>query len=166
MERVGHQLTKDSKKTLLTVTLGALLGLVGLLVTAMLLQSVRLQFFSHPFPIFADSLSPHLFGVYVGLGGITIGGLIAFFSVRYQTGVPAIVATLVYLLAVSWTWWQVHTWEQPSIQESIPPLLPWVTVLEYILLGWPLLLGLALGSGIIEYRRRSAKSVETPPNMT
>ena len=158
MVRGGHQLTKDSKKTLLVVTLGALLGLVSLLVTAMLLQSVRLQFFTYPFPFFADSLSPDLFVVYMGLGGITIGSLVAIMYVRYQTRVPAIVATLVYLVAVSWTWWQVHLWEGPGgPQELIPPLLPWVTVLEYVLLGWPLLLVLALGSGIIEHRLRRAK---------
>lgn len=162
-----RQLPEEAKKTLHATILGAFVGLVSLLLSAMVVQSVRLQFLPHSLPVFAESLSPQFVGLYMGLGGITTGGLVALSYVRYQTKLPAIVTTVGYLLAVSWTAWQVHIWAPPSEpREAIPPLLPWVTVLEYVLLGWPLLLGLALGSGLVEHRFRRPEPEVTTANST
>lgn len=155
MVRRHLQSTKAPTKTLHATLLGALLGLVGLLIASMITSGVRLQYRTTPLPIFADSLSPLSFGVYALLGGITIGGVVAFLYERYRAALPSIVVTLVYLVAIGWTGWQIQSWDGPSgPQEPIPPVLPWVTAFEYLVVGWPLLLVMALGSGLIEHRLR------------
>ena len=138
-------LSKPTHATLL----GTLFGLLGFLLGAMSTTSVRLRYTHDSLWFLPDPLSPLSFALYAALGCLFVGGVVAFLYERYQTVTPPVLALLVYLAALSWTSWQIHTWPGPSgVQEPISPVLPWVTIYEYILLGWPLVLvGLLLVAG-------------------
>lgn len=79
------------------------------------------------------------------LGGAVVGAVLAAAFVRYGLVSPLLSVTLVYGVAMYQMW---HALQSPY------PLLPG-TPLDLYLVGWPLLLALALGSGLVEHRVRA-----------
>ena len=137
MVRPRLRVSGERSKTAHAVALGALLGLGGALVAIGVTDGVRLRT-DHVTVPFVASIP---FELYAILGCIAVGGVVAYLYERYRTVAPPVVVTLVYLLALGWTGWRIHTWERPGgVRTLIPPQLPWVTVYEYVVFGWPLLL--------------------------
>lgn len=81
------------------------------------------------------------------LGGAVVGAVLAVTFVNYRLVSPLISVTLVYTVAMYQMW---------QALQSPYPLLPG-TPLDLYLVGWPLLLALALATGIIERRIRGAR---------
>ena len=147
MPRPQLRVSTVRSKTAHAVALGGLLGLGAALVGFGVTESVRLRTDDVTVPLVAGIP----FELYAILGCIAVGGLVAYLYERYRTAAPAVVVTLVYLLALGWTRWRIHVWEGPSGPRTlIPPQPPWVTVYEYVVLGWPLLLAGAVLVGILE----------------
>lgn len=140
-------------KTAHAIALGALMGFCAALVAFGITGSVRLGTEHVSVPFVAGNLPQIPFELYAILGCIAVGGVVAYLYEGYRTIAPVLVVTLVYLLALGWTGWQIHTWDGPGgPQELIPPQLPWVTVYEYVVLAWPLFLaGVILVAKIERY---------------
>lgn len=81
------------------------------------------------------------------LGGAVVGAVLAVTFVYYRLVFPLFSVALVYVVATYQMW---------QALQSPYPLLPG-TPLDLYLVGWPLLLALALVSGLIERRIRGAK---------
>lgn len=81
------------------------------------------------------------------LGGAVVGAVLAVTFVNYRLVYPLISVTLVYTVAMYQMW---------QALQSPYPLLPG-TPLDLYLVGWPLLLALALATGIIERRIRGGR---------
>lgn len=81
------------------------------------------------------------------LGGAVVGAVLAVTFARYGLVSPLLSVTLVYGVAMYRMWQALR---------SPNPLLPG-TPLDLYLVGWPLLLALALGCGLIERRVRGVE---------
>lgn len=79
------------------------------------------------------------------LGGVVVGAVLGVTLVRYGLLSPVLVVAVAYAVTVYRTWEALRS---PS------PLLPG-TPLDLYALGWPVLLGVALGCGLVERRVRS-----------
>lgn len=136
-------------RAILAGRIGALLGLTVLILSAGVTSEVRLQYtMNDPIPVVP-------FPLYAGLGTVTIGGVIGFLYQRYQAVTPPLASTVVFVSALSQTWWTIRTREKPMVAELIPQPLDHVTALEYVMLGWSLMLsGVLLLAGIELYLTR------------
>lgn len=79
------------------------------------------------------------------LGGAVVGAVLAVTVARYGLVSPLLSVTLVYGVAMYRMW---------QALQSPNPLLPG-TPLDLYLVGWPLLLVVAIGSGLVERRVRT-----------
>lgn len=140
------QLNEPTSKALLAGGMGALLGFSVLLVSVGITADVRLKYTTNsPIPIIP-------FPLYVGIGAVSIGGVVGILYQRYQTGTPPLASTVITVYALGQTWWTIRTRDKPTVGETFPQPLGRVTALEYLLLGWPLLLGgVLLLAGIERY---------------
>ena len=139
-----------SRKTQLTALVGSLGYVLVLLATAGLAYGL------------AD-LMAMLVSIQIGpwlwwaiLGGIVVGAVLAIAFARYRLVTPLVIVVVVYAV-MTYQMWQVLTAPEPALPG---------TPLDLYLVGWPLLLLLALGSGLIERRVRttndSVKGSENP----
>jgi cation transport ATPase len=107
-----------------------------------------------------DGLAAALFTVQVGPwlvyafgGAFVVGAVMAVSIVRYRLAMPSLVVLAAFAVAV------YRTWE--LLQRSVT-LLPG-TPFDIYLVGWPVVLGLAVGGGLVERRVRGRKAAETAP---
>lgn len=152
LDRAGA--TDADVRALLAGGIGALLGVAGLILAGGVAADVRFQYAtSDPIPLVPFSL-------YAGVGVVALGGAAGYLYQRYRTATPALVSLLLFTLALGQTWWTIRTRDRPTgPREAIPLPLEAVTALEYLLLGWPLLLaGVVLLAGLERHltRRRPA----------
>lgn len=87
------------------------------------------------------------------LGGALVGAVLAVTIVQYGFLSPLLSVVLVYGVAMYQMW---------QALQAPYPLLPG-TPLDIFFIGWPLLLGLALGSGLIERRVRAKQHASRIP---
>jgi hypothetical protein len=139
-----------SRKTQLAGLVGSLGYVLALLITAGLVYGL------------AD-LMAMLVSVQVGpflwwaiLGGSVVGAMIAIALTRYGLVTPLVSVVVVFAVTMYQMW---------QVLQAPEPALPG-TPLDLYLIGWPLLLLTALGSGLIERRVRasnaSANDLESP----
>jgi hypothetical protein len=139
-----------SRKTQLTALAGSLGYVLVLLATASLAYG----------PV---DLMAMLVSIQIGpwlwwaiLGGIVVGAVLAIAFARYRLVTPLVIVVVVYGV-MTYQMWQVLTAPEPALPG---------TPLDLYLVGWPLLLLFALGSGLIERRVRatndSVKGSEKP----
>ncbi|WP_168654580.1 hypothetical protein [Halorubrum sp. PV6] len=82
------------------------------------------------------------------LGGAVVGALLAIAFAQYGSVTPLLSVVVIYGMAMYQMW---------QVLQAPEPLLPG-TPLDLYLIGWPLLFLLALGSGLIERRVRTANA--------
>lgn len=87
------------------------------------------------------------------LGGAIVGAVVAVAAVRYRLVTPALSVAVAYAVSVYQMWRALQT---PA------PLLPG-TPYDIYVVGWPVLLLLAVGVGAIELRVRTARRASTDP---
>lgn len=85
---------------------------------------------------------------WAGLGGASVGAVLAASFVRYDLLSPIAVVTAVYGVATYLMW---------NALQGPAPLLPG-TPYDLYLIGWPLLLGVAVAVGYVEHRVLSGRS--------
>jgi hypothetical protein len=99
-----------------------------------------------------DGLAAALFTVQVGpwlvyafCGAFAVGAVVVVSAVRYRLVTPSLVVLAALVVAI------YRTWE--LLQRSVT-LLPG-TPFDIYLVGWPVVLGLGIGSGLVERRMRT-----------
>jgi hypothetical protein len=89
---------------------------------------------------------------WAGLGGASVGAVLAVSFVRYDLLSPLAVVAAVYA---------VMTYRMWKVLQAPAPMLPG-TPYDLYLIGWPLLLGAAVAVGYVEHRVRSSRSPDDP----
>lgn len=131
--------TTFSRKTQLTGLVGSLGYVLALLITAGLAYGLG------DFMAMLVSIQVGPFLWWAILGGIVVGAMLAIAFARYRVVTPLVIVVVVYVV-MTYQMWQVLTAPEPPLPG---------TPLDLYLVGWPLLLLLALGSGLIERRVRA-----------
>jgi cation transport ATPase len=106
-----------------------------------------------------DGLAAALFTVQVGPwlvyafgGAFVVGAVVAVSAVRYRLATPSLVVFTAFAVAVYRMW--------VLLRQSVT-LLPG-TPFDIYLVGWPVVLGLAVGSGLVERRVRGPAAEAAP----
>lgn len=96
--------------------------------------------------LFSVQVGPWLW--WAGLGGASIGAVLAISFVRYDLLSPLVVVAAVYGVMTYLMW---------KVLQAPEPMLPG-TPYDLYLIGWPPLLGVAVVVGYLEHRVRSSRS--------
>lgn len=101
--------------------------------------------------LFSVQVGPWLWWAFIG-GGI-VGAVLAVTFVRYGLVTPILSVIVMYAFSMYQMW---------QLLQAPYPLLPG-TPYDFYLIGWPILLLIALGVGAIEWRVQTAISPPTNP---